>query len=720
MTAEIEERFEIILRNIKAYHTNVDENLIRNAFAFATKAHTGQMRKSGEPYIGHPVEVMGLTSNLQLGTHSLCAALLHDTVEDTYVEHTDILEHFGAEVSFLVKGLTKLSKMNFGSREEHQAENVRKLIIAMSKDIRVVLIKLADRLHNMTTLQHMPTQKQQRIARETLDIYTPLSNRLGINWLKIELEDYCLRYLDPDAYHDLARKLQETRKEREIYVNETIRILSEMLNQHSLKAEVHGRPKHIYSIYNKLKKKDVIFEDLYDLTAFRIIVHESSQCYEVLGLVHERWRPIAGRFKDYVAIPKPNGYQSVHTTVVGPQNKRIEIQIRDHEMNAIAEDGVAAHWVYKRGKKSIQKIDAFDWLKEMVQTYTQIDDPKMFLQSVKYELFSNEVFVFTPRGDIMSLPLDATPIDFAYAVHTEIGNQCTHAKVNGKMVSLKHILTNGDVVKIIVKTTQYPREEWLDTVKSSKARTKIRYFVQAEKRNQARNVAVELLKQEIRKRGLRYETLKRRGKIEAAAKELKFQTVPLMLEALGNSRVRLSAIIKILAPETTRTSPIRRFGTKLSSFINKKARSVRFPGFEGDLEATYARCCNPVPGDPIIGFTTRGRGLVVHAKNCSRLANLESERFMVIEWDQLPSQNQTGRSVTVRIVCRDEPGLLAKMSQGFSLRGVNITQAHCRATNNGLATNMFDLSVKNVRQLNEALKIVRKIDGVVSAHRVTS
>lgn len=738
--ATLERRFAEVETRIRSYLPDADLSSFRRAFEFACSSHCGQMRKSGEPYIGHPLEVAAIVAELRLGVPSLCAALLHDTVEDTPATLEDLADAFGEQVAFLVSGLTKLSKIEFQSREEHQAENLRKLIVAMTRDLRVVLIKLADRLHNIRTLQHMRPDKQKRIASETLEIYAPLAGRLGINWLKNELEDESLKYLDPSAYQELKQRINQKKSERDDYIWRTTSVLNAMLEEHGIEAQVSGRPKHFYSMYRKMKRSGIEFDEIYDITAFRIIVADKAACYNVLGLVHDRWRPVAGRFKDYVAVPKTNGYQSLHTTVVGPSGERVEIQIRTEEMHRTAEYGVAAHWAYKEGRDiSTSDTGDFAWMRALVESHAEINDSREYLESVKLDLFDDEVFVFTPNGDIKALPRGATPLDFAYAIHTEVGDHCVHARVNNRQTSLRHILENGDVVEIITREDQHPREEWLEFAKSARARSKIRAYIGAEKRERARKMGEEMVTAELKKHGLRYSSLVRDGKMGRAAEQLKFQNVDQMMIDIGYGRHQPELLTRYFVPnaaERTRsqesgpnstvanTGPqraIRRFGERLRSLVGRtEARSVHIVGLKGDVMTSFARCCDAVPGEPIVGYVTRGRGIVVHARDCDRLDHLESERLVEVDWDQAATEGdrEERRRARVRITSHDEPGILSEMSQAFTERGVDIAEARCRSRGDGMATSTFEVLVTNAGQLGEALKHVGRVEGVVNVERM--
>ena len=728
MDIALESRYADAVRKVVGYLPQADLHLMRAALEFAEAKHRGQMRKSGEPYIGHPMEVAHIAADLHLDIHSVCAAFLHDTVEDTDATYEEIRGRFGDDVAMLVEGLTKISKLEFKSKEEAQAENIRKLIISMGRDIRVILVKLADRLHNLRTLQHMAEAKQRRIAQETLDIYSPLANRLGINWMKTELEDTSFRYLNSGAYYGLAERIAQTRKQRETYISETSTLLQKLLQKNAVAAEIQGRPKHFYSIYKKMQSQGVDLDDLHDVTAFRVIVEEMSTCYTVLGLVHAAWKPVGGRFKDYIAVPKPNGYQSLHTTVLGPQGERIEIQIRTHDMHRVAEHGVAAHWAYKEGKAAVPDASAqqFAWLRDLVHSQQDIDDSVELLDTVRHDLIADEVFVFTPAGDVINLAQGATPLDFAYAVHSEVGDHAVHARVNGRGVSLRHVLKTGDRVEITTRADQHPREEWLDFVKSGKARAKIRQYIRAEKREKARELGRTLLTAEFKRYGLRFDNVLKSGDLLAAAEILKTQTVDQLLIAVGYGKIKKESVAEKVAPPeiVPRDEPVvpgrmQRIGEHLRRVIGRpQDRGIRLAGMDGEVMVKYGKCCSPVPGDKIVGYVTRGRGLVVHTADCTRMSNLEGERQVEVEWDSLaPEGEDKCRSVTVRVLCKDEPGLLSKMSHAFSTRGVNIAQAHCRTREDGLATNIFEVSVRHASQLNDALRAVQKIEGVVTVER---
>lgn len=726
--AEIRARVDEIVEKVRVYQPDANVDLIYKAFDFGFMMHEGQTRKSGEPYMSHPVEVMDIIAELRLDSASLASGLLHDTVEDTNTTVEELVELFGEDVAFLVDGVTKLSKLQFNTREEAQAQNFRKMILAMSRDLRVIVLKLADRLHNMRTLKHMPERKQGRIAQETLDIYAPIAHRLGISWIKTELEDLSFRYLEPAAYEHIAEQVSKKKRERESFIREVINILEELLSEHGIRAEIHGRPKNFLSIHRKMQKQQIEFEQVYDVLAFRAIVDKRHECYEVLGLVHNLWKPIPGRFKDYVAIPKPNGYQSLHTSVIGPQQERIEIQIRTDEMHRIAEEGIAAHWLYKEGKAVPDKDDrAFAWLHSLMEEHQEADDPHEFLESVKIDLFHDEVYVFTPDGDVKGLPQGATCLDFAYTVHTEVGNTCAGAKVNGQMVPIRHELKTGDICEILTNPNQKPNKDWLSFVKTGRARTKIRNTVRAEQRERSRALGRELLDKELKKRGTNVRAVERSGKLLEASLESKFHGIDEMLADVGYGKTMPDTIVKKIFPpseEEATQKPESRIG-QLINRITQRAPTTKPTGNGvvvdgiGDIMVNYAKCCNPLPGDGIVGFVTRGRGLSVHRRDCDKIAHLEPERLVTVSWAQkrgggdLPSRH----SVSVRVYCTDKPGLLANISQSFSDSGVNITQAHCLTTDDRRAVNTFEVLVNDLDQLKAAMRKIQQIKGVYRVER---
>ena len=730
-------RLNDILQRVSAYHPDPDLDIIKKAYVYSAKVHQGQVRKSGEPYLVHPLEVAGILAELKLDEASIVAGLLHDTIEDTLATTEELSDLFGPEVSILVDGVTKLSKFSASaslSQEEKQAENFRKMIIAMAQDIRVILVKLADRTHNMRTLDFMSPEKQQRIAQETLDIYAPLANRLGISWIKTELEDQSLKYLKPLEYGELADKLQKRMKERGKYIEEVVALLAEKLQERTLVGAVSGRPKHIYSIWKKMKAQGIEFEQVQDIIAFRMIMPSLPACYEALGLIHQLWKPVPGRFKDFIAIPKPNMYQSLHTTVIGPLGQRIEVQIRTDEMHKIAEEGIAAHWAYKEGRNVVSKDDEkFAWLRQLMEWQQDLKDPKEFLETVKVDLFTDEVFVFTPRGDVRSLPRGATPVDFAFAIHSDVGSRCVGAKVNGKIVPLRYKLKNGDTVEILTSPAAHPSKDWLTFVKTSRAQQRIRGFIKQQQRDKSVQLGRELAEREFRRYGLNFNKLMKGGELKTQAHSMGYRIEEDLLAAIGYGKISPNQIIqRIVPPEKLAQDQksqaqvaaqssgmlghsFTRMTEVAKKLVGRQSKSGVQIGGVDDVLVRFGRCCNPVPGDPIAGFITRGRGVTVHTVACEKALATDPERRVEVTWDV---RGDFKRPVTLRVLTADRPGLLADISNTFSKRGVNISQANCRATGDDRAVNTFEVTISDLKQLTELMRSIESLSGVYSVERI--
>ena len=625
-----------IVKTVLGYFPEANTEILKKAFEFAEKAHRGQMRSSGDPYIIHPTEVAQILADMRMDLPSICAAFLHDTVEDTSVKIEDVEKEFGKDVATLVEGVTKLSKMTFRTSEEKQAENFRKMIIAMAKDIRVIIVKLSDRLSNMRSLEFLPPHKQKTIAQETLDIYAPLANRLGMSKLKVELEDLCLRFIHPDVYYKLAELVSRSKNEREKYIEEVTHIITEKLSEYDVKAQVFGRAKHFYSIYKKMERRQVDFNELHDLLAFRIVVDNITECYKALGVMHSAFRPVPGRFKDYIAMQKANHYQSLHTTVIGLGGERTEIQIRTQEMNIVAERGIAAHWKYKEGKFDTRSHESVEWVNRLLEWQKDLSDPNEFLETVKVDLFSEDVFVFTPTGEVKELPYDATPLDFAYAVHTDVGNRCVGAKVNGRIVPLKHHLKSGDTVEVITSPTQTPSKDWLKIVISSRAKAKIRAFIKTRERDGAQLQGKEILDRLLKEYELSWSKIDKTPQYEQLKRELKFNDLDELQVGLGYGRVTVDQIISKLVPREEldakrakmKTVENESFMKKTIKSATKKSEARNAVIVEGvdDVLVRYARCCNPIPGESITGFITRGRGVTIHQATCARALDTDNER----------------------------------------------------------------------------------------------
>lgn len=709
-------RINDIVDRVLSYSPNADVDLIRKAYVFSAKVHIGQVRLSGEPYLIHPLEVTGILTQMKLDAASVATGLLHDTVEDTLTTVKDIQENFGEEVANLVDGLTKISRISLRSPEEGQAENFRKMILAMVKDIRVVLIKLADRVHNMRTLQYHSSEKQAEIAQETLDIYAPIANRLGIDWIKSELQDMAFRYLHPDIYEDIQRKIAKKEKERSSYIDEVKKNLMKKLYENHIEGEVSGRLKQIYSIFQKMRDQNIDFDQVYDITAFRVVVHTIKDCYDVLGIIHSIWKPIPGKFKDYIGLPKENMYQSLHTSAIGPYGERIEIQIRTHEMHKIAEEGIAAHWKYKE-QKEIEEADdkRFTWLRQLLEWQHVLKDDAEFIESVKVDLFPNEVYIFTPKGSVKQFPLGATPVDFAYSIHSDVGNHCLGAKVNGKIVPLKYELRSGDTIEILTSPNQKPSKDWVKFVKTSRAKTKIRQWFKTEEREKSIALGKEILEKEFRKYDLQQAKLMKSGDLAKVATEFSFQGVEDLLAAVGYGKITANQIIGKIVPQEKLEQQKQQEEGRLKRIFQKFTRgskdAILIKGID-NVMVRYAGCCNPLPGDKVIGFITRGRGVTIHAADCPNTLDDDPNRKVEVEWD---STKEYSYPVRIRVFSEDKKGLLAEISSSMSSNEANITNARVDTTEEKRAIGTFEVEIRDLSHLKKVLKGLEKIRGV---HRV--
>ncbi len=714
-----------IVTKVKAYHPAADLDLVQRCYAFAARAHDGQVRRSGDPYVVHPLGVASTIADLKLDVPSICAGLLHDCVEDTSATTEELSRLFGQEIAFLVEGVTKLGKIPWNTREERQAENFRKMLLAMARDIRVILIKLADRVDNMRTMDAMPADKQERISRETMDIYAPLANRLGIQWVKVELEDLSFKYLYPEEYQALSDKVARYQKDRARYIEDVSKILHDEMAANDVQCTVYGRPKHLWSIHQKIKRTGRDLEQLFDIVAFRVIVPSVRACYEALGVVHAKWTPIPGRFKDFIALPKPNMYQSLHTSVIGPRGERMEVQIRTDEMHRVAEEGIAAHWKYKEGRPGLSRDEKdekkFAWLRQLMEWQRDLKDPTEFIETVKIDLFTDEVYVFTPKGDVRALPKGATPIDFAFSVHTEVGNHCSGARVNGLMVPLRYVLRNGDTIEILTSPNQKPNKDWLKFVATSSAKAKIRHFIRTEQRERSKQLGHELLERELRRSGMSLAKLQKSGELPKAASALHHQSVDDLFIAVGYGKLLPADVAEKIVPEEKRkaaAAPEPPPGNPITKLIRRVTRraptGIRVAGVD-DVMIRWGKCCSPLPGDPIVGFITRGRGVTVHTRSCPKSLDQDPDRRIEVEWD---GKGKTPRPVSIQVVCADKPGLLAHISQSFHELGVNISQANCRSTDDHRAVNTFQFSVSDLDQLKGVIKAIQRISGVYSVDRM--
>jgi len=705
-----------LIEEIPKYQPGADLDVLQRAYRFSEVSHQGQQRASGEPYLSHPLEVAHLLVGFKMDVTTVTAGLLHDVLEDTTATKEQLEHEFGKEIADLVDGVTKIGKLAFSSREERQAENFRKMLVAMARDLRVLMIKLADRLHNMRTLDYLPPEKSRKIAQETLDIYAPLAHRLGMAKVKAELEDLALRSMQPEDYLDLQRRVAKRRLEREADINHAITILEQKLTEVGIESQIRGRPKHFYSIWKKMHDQGREFDEIYDLTAIRVITSSVRDCYGTLGVVHSLWKPVPGRFKDFIAMPKVNMYQSLHTTVIGPKGEPVEIQIRTPDMHRIAEEGIAAHWLYKEKKSGKDRIDdSLVWLRQLLENQQDTKDPGEFLDSVRVDLFPDEVYVFTPKGDVKALPEGATPIDFAYTVHTKVGEHCVGAKVNGKLVPLRYTLRQGDIIEIVTSPNQHPSRDWLKIVKSSRARSKINQWLKVEERARSIELGREMFEREAKKYRLNAAALLSGDEMTRAAADLGYPGPDDLLAAIGYGKASVHQLLNKLAPgatletvERAKPSP----GTRPTT-----DQGVRIRGVE-DLLVRFAKCCNPLPGDAIVGFITRGRGLTVHARDCLTVAKsvLDRERLIDVEWDVAEPAKRPVRIAVY--IGNDRPGLLSEITGAISSRNGNITKAEVTVTDDRRGINNFVVEVSDLRQLQDIMTAIRLVHDVINVERV--
>ncbi|HKU81051.1 MAG TPA: bifunctional (p)ppGpp synthetase/guanosine-3',5'-bis(diphosphate) 3'-pyrophosphohydrolase [Candidatus Tumulicola sp.] len=709
-----------LIERVKQYDPSADEAWLQRVYETADAAHQGQRRASGESYIEHPLAVAGVLAELEMDRETIAAALLHDVVEDTSVTSEEVAAQFGDEIAQLVDGVTKLTRIPYQSKEDAQVENLRKMFMAMAKDIRVIIIKLADRLHNMRTLGSLPPAKQQAIARETLDIYAPIAHRLGIWKIKWEIEDDCLRYLDPEAYREIVDLVAKTRHEREADVEEAIARLRDDFAAMKIEAEIHGRPKHFYSIYTKIRSgRD--FSTIYDLTAIRIIVDTVKDCYGALGAVHARWTPLPGRFKDYIAMPKPNMYQSLHTTVVGPTGEPLEIQIRTRDMHRTSEYGIAAHWRYKEGGKVDQFENKLSWLRALLEWQKDMRDSRVFMENLKLDLFDSQVFVFSPRGDVFSMPAGGTPLDFAYSVHTDVGNHCVGAKVNGRIVPLDSQLNNGDICEILVnKTSGRPSLDWLSIVKTSSAKHKIKQWFRKERREENVLAGQEALEHELARAGVRVDAA--RGELlERIATRLNYATPTDLYAAIGFGDASAQAVANRLRDETKNGNVVdltkigRKPATRRSA---RRSSGVRIAGVD-DVLVRLSKCCSPVPGDPIIGYVTIGRGVSVHRADCPNVAYMNSmpERILQAQWTA--SDAALTHAVDVEVEAEDRPQLLQDIMGVFAELKTQVSSVTARVRRDGLAVASLTIQISDLDHLHKILTKLEALHNVRRVYRVT-
>ncbi len=709
-------RITEIIDKIIEYNPEAELDLIDRAYIYSARVHDGQVRLSGEPYLSHPLEVAGILADMKLDPVSVAAALLHDVIEDTHATKEDIESMFGKDVAHIVDGVTKLSKIAFKSSQERQAENFRKMILAMANDIRVIFIKLADRLHNMRTLQfHKSEDRKRKIAQETMDIYAPLAARLGIYWIKKELEDTAFMYIYPDEYEKIKGLVNKDRIEREIFVETIKNKIKTKMEEVGLKCEVQGRYKQFWSIYSKMQNQNLTFEEVHDLVAFRIILDTVPQCYEALGHIHSMWKPIAKKFKDYIGFPKPNMYQSLHTTVSSPSGDRIEIQIRTWEMDKVANSGIAAHWSYKEGRNVDDSVSkTYSWLQNLVENQETIKDPDEFLDSVRIDLFPDEVYVFTPNGEIHSLPRGATPVDFAYLIHTEVGNQCTGAKVNNRMVPLSTELKTGDRVEIITTKNHNPSKDWLNFVKTVKARSRIRQWIKQQEKERSISLGREMLEKVFRKHRLNFNTISKTEEMQKAAENFGFKTEDELIASVGYGKITPLQVVKrfIPKPEDEDESLIEKLTGKVQQKKNRGGILVK--GID-DILVRFAKCCQPVPGDAITGYITRGHGVTIHRKNCVNALKTSPERQIDVTWNDDAANSYP---VTIRVRSLDRVGLLADIASSISKNKANIISVNTTFWTKEKVENIFELAVENTDHLETVVASIKKVPMVHEVKRI--
>ena len=711
-------RITDILDKTQDYLSPKELEMIEKAYIFSAAVHQGQVRLSGEAYLTHPVEVAGILADMKLDAATIISGMLHDTVEDTLTTIEQVREGFGKDVAFLVDGLTKISKITFGSQEERQAENFRKMMLAMSSDIRILLVRLADRIHNMRTLNFQPANRQQYIAKETIELYAPLANRLGINWMKVELEDLSFQYIKPDAYHELARRVVQSKEKRDQYTEEVKGIIHAEMERFGLKGEVDGRAKHYYSIYKKMEEQHLNFDEVYDLMAFRVILDSDQEktCYEALSVVHALWKPVPGRFKDYIAMPKANNYRSLHTTVIGPHGQRVEIQIRTRAMHEWAEEGIAAHWRYKEKRSSqTDDSDQIKKLRELLESQQELQNPREFMSNLKMALFPDEVYVFTPNGDVKSFPKGATPIDYAFSIHTDVGNQCIGAKVNRNIVPIKYQLQNGDMIEIITQTGHHPSKDWLKFAVTSRARSKIKNWIKTEERSKSIDLGKDLLEKEFKRHHLKFTAVARSEEIKKIYDEYGLNSLEDLMVSVGYGKISPKHVVRLFLPEE-----IARGEEIPEEKPKKKAPPISTPGISltgiEDVMVHYAKCCNPIPGDEIVGYISRGRGINIHAAQCPHIQEFDSERVVDVQWS---IREKHTYPVGMRVVCKDQKGLVAELSAIISAMDINISHAEIDTRLHDMqAICDFKMDVNDLNQFNQVVSAIKKLKSVISVERI--
>ncbi|MFQ5478238.1 MAG: RelA/SpoT family protein [Candidatus Binatia bacterium] len=705
-----------LITSVRDFHPGADIDLISSAYEFSEAVHRGQKRRSGEPYLVHPLAVARILADMKLDVASIVTGLLHDTVEDTLTTLEEISRRFGPEVASLVDGVTKISLMEADDREVVEAESLRKVFLASARDVRVLLVKLADRAHNLRTIEHLPEENQRRMARETLELYAPLALRLGINWLKSEFEENCFRTLWPGEYEQLREKLSLNRVDREGYIQEITGLLGKRLKETGLEVAVSGRTKSGFSIRRKMQGQGLRYDDVHDVVAFRILVDSRTECYEALGVVHANWRPIPGRFRDYIALPKENMYQSLHTTVIGPYGERMEVQIRTHEMHRVAEFGIAAHWKYKSGDVDNDE-DRLAWLRQVLE-WQKVKDPREFIDSFKEDITAEEVYVFTPRGEAITLPTGASIVDFAYRIHTDVGNHCAGARVNGQLVPIRYQLQQGDTVEILTTTDSAPSRDWLKFVSTHRARERILSRLKQEERTHAIGLGQAIMERDLSRHQLDLARLRREGKMADLLRQFRKASENEFLEALGFGRITSASVLDYLVPDhEMEDKKYRRSFRRILGMLARQPRSPVTVKGEEETVVRFGKCCQPLPGEAVVGFVTRGRGITVHSSDCQRLADSDLRRRVEVSWEK---GARALRPVRVEISSRDRPGMLAEMSQAITSSGVNIERAYVRTTGEDKALNVFDMMLGHADELKRVLRNLSRVPGVREVRRIRS
>ncbi|MEW6108533.1 MAG: bifunctional (p)ppGpp synthetase/guanosine-3',5'-bis(diphosphate) 3'-pyrophosphohydrolase [Nitrospirota bacterium] len=700
-----------LLNKVRSYNPDANFDILKKAYHFSSEAHCSQRRSEGSPYIKHPLAVAYILADMKMDVPSISAGLLHDTIEDTGTTIEDIKNIFGSEIAFIVKALTKLSKMEFKTKKEAQAENFRKMLLAMSEDVRVILIKFADRLHNMRTLQHLPENKRQRIATETIEIYAPIANRLGIGWLKTELEDLSFSFLMPNLYEELVKKVAKRKEEQEGYLKEVMELINRKLGEEGLPGKVSGRVKHYYGIYQKMQQQRITFDQVHDVLGLRILTDTKANCYAILGLIHSLWTPIPGRFKDYIGVPKSNMYQSLHTTVIGPKGERVEFQIRTEDMHRVAEEGIASHWKYKeKGGIDDKSSKYIIWLRDLVQVQKEVPDAMDFLEAVKGEVIPEVVYVFTPKGEIKEMPIGSTPVDFAYSIHTQVGHRCVGAKINGKIVPLRYKLKNGDTVEVITSPTHGPSRDWLKFVVTQRAKSRIKQWIKTEERAQSTELGIKLLEGEIRRHNLSASLIKS-DELLQVARSFAINSLDDLYVSIGFGKISPHQVVNRLLPE----KPTEEIEAVKVRKPRKEHKGISIKGIDNILYHT-GKCCYPIPGDSLVGFVTIGKGVTIHRKDCPNLERLavEDARLVDVEWRTSADATANARLYVETV---DKPGILANLSALISSVNININHLEATSTQDKKAHITFIIEVKDSSQLKALVQKISQMEGILRVRR---